>query len=72
MTTRPITLVAMLVATSPHLDPIVVGITQGIGVEAETDWAGVMATAVLAVVPPVIVVVAMQRWFVAGLTEGEK
>ena len=28
--------------------------------------------AVLALVPPVVVVVVMQRWFVAGLTEGEK
>ncbi|HET6182126.1 MAG TPA: sn-glycerol-3-phosphate ABC transporter permease UgpE [Acetobacteraceae bacterium] len=62
----------LLVATDPRLDPIVVGITQGISVEAETDWAGVMATAVLAVLPPVLVVVAMQRWFVAGLTEAEK
>ena len=31
-----------------------------------------MATTVLALVPPVLVVVLMQRWFVAGLTEGEK
>ena len=29
-------------------------------------------TAVLALLPPVVVVVLMQRWFVAGLTEGEK
>jgi sn-glycerol 3-phosphate transport system permease protein len=31
-----------------------------------------MATTLLAVLPPVLVVVLMQRWFVAGLTEGEK
>ena len=28
--------------------------------------------AVLALLPPVAVVVLMQRWFIAGLTEGEK
>jgi sn-glycerol 3-phosphate transport system permease protein len=32
----------------------------------------VMATTVLALLPPVLVVVLLQRWFVAGLTEGEK
>ncbi len=62
----------LLVATNPRLDTIVIGIVRMIGVESETDWAGVMATAVLALIPPVIVVVLMQRWFIAGLTEGEK
>ncbi|MGH7154356.1 MAG: ABC transporter permease subunit, partial [Acetobacteraceae bacterium] len=38
----------LLVATNPRLDPIAVGITQMIGVETETDWAAVMATAVMA------------------------
>jgi sn-glycerol 3-phosphate transport system permease protein len=32
----------------------------------------VMATSMLALLPPIVVVVLMQRWFVAGLTEGEK
>ena len=54
------------------MDTIVVGIVRMIGVETETDWAAVMATAVLALLPPVVVVVLMQRWFVAGLTETEK
>jgi sn-glycerol 3-phosphate transport system permease protein len=31
-----------------------------------------MATAVLALLPPIVVVVVMQRWFVAGLTDSEK
>ncbi len=62
----------LLVATDPRLDTIVIGIVRMIGVETQTDWAAVMATAVLALLPPVVVVVAMQRWFVAGLTEGEK
>ena len=62
----------LLVATDPKLDTIVIGITRLIGVETQTDWSAVLATAVLALVPPVVVVVVMQRWFVAGLTEGEK
>jgi sn-glycerol 3-phosphate transport system permease protein len=62
----------LLVATDPGLDTIVIGIVKMIGVETQTDWAAVMATAVLALLPPVVVVLAMQRWFVAGLTEGEK
>ncbi len=62
----------LLVATSPGLDTVVIGIVKMIGVETQTQWNAVMATAVLALVPPVIVVVVMQRWFIAGLTEGEK
>jgi sn-glycerol 3-phosphate transport system permease protein len=62
----------LLVATDPRLDTIVIGIVKLIGVENQTDWGAVMATVTLALVPPVIVVLLMQRWSVAGLTEGEK
>lgn len=62
----------LLVATNPGLDTIVIGIVKMVAVETETDWSAVMATAVIAVLPPVVVVVLMQRWFVAGLTEVEK
>jgi sn-glycerol 3-phosphate transport system permease protein len=62
----------LLVSTDPGLDTIVIGIVKMIGEETQTDWSAVMATAVLALLPPVVVVVLMQRWFVAGLTEGEK
>ena len=61
----------LLVATNQGLDTIVIGIVKMIGQETQTDWSAVMATTVLALLPPVLVVV-MQRWFVAGLTEGEK
>ena len=62
----------LLVATDPRLDTIVIGIVKMIGVDSQTDWGAVMATAVIALIPPIVVVIAMQRWFVAGLTEGEK
>ena len=62
----------LLVATNGRLDPIVLGIAQMIDPESLPRWNFVMATTILAIVPPVFVVIAMQRWFVAGLTEVDK
>jgi sn-glycerol 3-phosphate transport system permease protein len=62
----------LLVATDPRLDTIVIGIVKMIGTETQTEWNRVMATSVLALLPPIAVVVLMQRWFVKGLTEGDK
>lgn len=62
----------LLVATDQRLDTIVIGIVKMIGQDSATPWNKVMATAVLALIPPVGVVVLMQRWFVKGLTEGDK
>lgn len=62
----------LLIATDQRLTPVVLGIVQMIGTESATDWNKVMATGVLALIPPVLVVIFMQRWFVKGLTEGEK
>lgn len=63
----------LLVATNPKLDTIVIGIVQLIQTGYTlTPWNMMMATAVLAILPPMVVVVAMQRWFVKGLTEVEK
>ncbi|TCT04344.1 sn-glycerol-3-phosphate ABC transporter permease UgpE [Aquabacter spiritensis] len=62
----------LLVATHPAQETIVVGIVKMIGTESATEWNRVMAAAMLALLPPVLVVLAMQRWFVKGLTDGEK
>ena len=62
----------LLVTTSAEVETVVVGIVKMIGSESNTDWNLVMATTVLALLPPVAVVVLMQRWFVKGLTETEK
>ena len=40
--------------------------------DALTEWNLVMATALLAMLPPVAVVVLMQKWFVKGLVDAEK
>jgi sn-glycerol 3-phosphate transport system permease protein len=63
----------LLMATDKNLDTIVIGIKKMIGTgDALTEWHLVMATTVLAVLPPVLVVITMQRWFVKGLVETEK
>jgi len=63
----------LLVATNSRLDTIVIGIVQLMNEGFTlTPWNTMMAMAVLSILPPVVVVVAMQRWFVKGLTEVEK
>ena len=63
----------LLVVSDPSLETVVVGLTRMIGTgDAQNEWNVIMATAVLALLPPVAVVVVMQRWFVRGLTETEK
>jgi sn-glycerol 3-phosphate transport system permease protein len=63
----------LLVTNTPSMTTIVIGIRQMIGNgDTQTEWHIVMATALLAIVPPVMVVLLMQRWFVKGLVEAEK
>jgi sn-glycerol 3-phosphate transport system permease protein len=63
----------LLVTDTPAMTTIVIGMRQMIGNgDAQTEWQLIMATALLAIVPPVAVVVMMQRLFVRGLVEGEK
>ena len=63
----------LLAATSEDMYPIVIGIKQMIGAgESPVEWNVVMATAILAMLPPAIVVVMMQKWFVKGLVDTEK
>ena len=40
--------------------------------EAYTEWNVLMATAFLAMLPPALVVIGMQKWFVKGLVDTEK
>ena len=63
----------LLVTTEERMYPVVVGIKQMISAgDAETQWNIVMATAILAMLPPAVVVLAMQKWFVRGLVDAEK
>jgi sn-glycerol 3-phosphate transport system permease protein len=63
----------LLITTRDDMQTIVIGIKKMIVTsDALTEWPVVMATAMLAMLPPVAVVVLMQRWFVRGLVETEK
>jgi sn-glycerol 3-phosphate transport system permease protein len=63
----------LLMTTSEDMYPAVVGIKRMIsGGDAATEWNAVMATAMLAMLPPALVVILMQRWFVKGLVDTEK
>ena len=63
----------LLVTTSEDMYPVVIGIKRMIaGGDAGNEWNIVMATALLAMLPPALVVVFMQRWFVKGLVDTEK
>ena len=63
----------LLVTTQESMYTAVIGIKRMIaGGEALTEWHLVMATAILALLPPALVVVLMQKWFVQGLVETEK
>jgi len=63
----------LLVTTTEDMYPVVMGIKRMVtGGDAATEWNVVMATAILAMVPPAIVVIMMQRWFVKGLVDTEK
>jgi sn-glycerol 3-phosphate transport system permease protein len=63
----------LLITTTGDMQTIVIGIKKMITVtDALTEWDVVMATTMLAMVPPVTVVVVMQHWFVKGLVETEK
>ncbi len=63
----------LLITTTESMQTIVIGIRKIITTQdALTEWQLAMATSVLALLPPVIVVVAMQKLFVKGLVETEK
>ena len=63
----------LLITTDEAYYTVVMGISRLVNVvDAAAKWNLVMATTILALIPPVVVVVAMQRQFVKGLVETEK
>jgi len=67
-------LLPLLVTTDESMYTTVIGIKRMIagGGEASVEWHLVMATAMMAMVPPAVVVILMQKWFVKGLVDTEK
>lgn len=63
----------LLITTDPSMNTIVMGIKQMFPSGDDiADWPVIMATSILAMIPPVIVVVGMQKLFIRGLVESEK
>jgi len=63
----------LLMTNRNDMSTIVVGLRKMISfADADTEWHLVMVTCILAILPPILVVVLMQRWFVRGLVETEK
>ena len=63
----------LLMTTSEDMYPVVMGIKRMFaGGDAANEWNVIMATAILAMIPPALVVVLMQKWFVKGLVDTEK
>ena len=63
----------LLITTDPEMNTIVMGIKQMFPSGDDTaDWPVIMATSILAMIPPVFVVISMQKLFVRGLVDSEK
>jgi sn-glycerol 3-phosphate transport system permease protein len=63
----------MLITTEPHYYTVVMGIKRLASVlDGDNQWNLVMAGVILAGLPPVLVIIFMQRLFVKGLVETEK
>jgi sn-glycerol 3-phosphate transport system permease protein len=63
----------LLITTDPEMNTIVMGIKQMFpSGDDVADWPVIMATSILAMIPPVIVVISMQKLFIRGLVDSEK
>ena len=63
----------LLITSREEMYTVVIGIKRMIaGGDASNEWHLIMATAMLALMPPALVVILMQKWFVKGLVETEK
>jgi len=63
----------LLMTTDESMYPVVMGIKRMFGGgDAANEWNVIMATAILAMIPPTLVVLLMQRWFIRGLVDAEK
>jgi len=63
----------LLITTDPGMNTIVMGLRQMFPSGDDlANWPVIMATSILAMLPPVVVVVAMQKLFIRGLVDSEK
>lgn len=62
-------LFALILTNSPHMTPITVGIYRFIG-SYSVQWPSIMATAMIAAIPAIILLASAQRYIAAGITAG--
>ncbi len=63
----------LLITTDPEMNTIVMGLKQMFPSGDDfAHWPTIMATSILAMIPPVIVVISMQKLFIRGLVDSEK
>jgi sn-glycerol 3-phosphate transport system permease protein len=63
----------LLITTEPQYQTILIGIRRMLAVgDAQAEWQIIMATTIIAMTPPVLIIIFMQKQFVAGMTEMDK
>ncbi len=63
----------LLITTKQEFYTILIGINRMLsGADVQIEWQIVMATTFLAMLPPALVVLIMQKQFIAGMTDREK
>ena len=63
----------LLMTTDTSMNTIIMGVEQMIGGQDDvTPWPVVMAASIMAMLPPILVVVSMQKLFIRGLTDSDK
>lgn len=63
----------LIMKTGEEMTTIIIGIKAMIGSsDSVVDWGVVMASIIMAMLPPVLVILLMQKWFVKGLIDSEK
>jgi sn-glycerol 3-phosphate transport system permease protein len=63
----------LLITTNESYYTVLIGIKRMLDVgEGQAEWQIIMASTMLAMIPPVLVVIFMQKQFVRGMTETEK
>ena len=63
----------LLITTKERFYTLLIGINRMLsGADVQIEWQIVMATTLLALLPPVLVVIMMQKQFITGMTDTEK
>lgn len=62
----------LLITTNQSMNTIIISLTQMITHDGTTPWHLVMGVSIIAMIPPILIVILMQKWFIKGLIDYEK